>query len=392
MPVMNLKHLFFITFAVILIHACKSSDNSLYEFDPRTLEENEITLSEIADEVTYIPLDNKYQLGEIFTIIFINNAIYLNSKNIGILTFDRQGKLISKIGNIGRGPGEYVIYLSFCVDDKSGRVYVADIKDVIKVFSRTGQLIRSFPLKEYGDVIENIGFYNSKLFVPYGIQFKNANYEWIFCDTLGNVIKKQDRHLPIFTTNWGGSEPIYMFENQLSYCNTFTDTVFSILPDLSEKPSIIITPGEHRRPRSNLSLEQFMSKKYLDLDNIFETSRFLVIRYLYKKPTLVLIDKHKQKSFLIYPEYDETTRDFLSGIVNDLDGGSWFLPESYFKERGREYMVGLINPFQIKAYVTSSEFKKSTPKYPEKKKGFEKLANSLNDTDNPVLMMVRLKK
>ena len=32
------------------------------------------------------------------------------------------------------------------------------------------------------------------------------------------------------------------------------------------------------------------------------------------------------------------------------------------------------------------------PKYPEKKKELEKLANSLKETDNPVLIIVRLKK
>jgi hypothetical protein len=68
------------------------------------------------------------------------------------------------------------------------------------------------------------------------------------------------------------------------------------------------------------------------------------------------------------------------------------MPESYYTERGREYMLGLINPFQIKTWVTSNEFKNSTPKYPEKKQELEKLANSLKETDNPVLMTVRLKK
>ena len=48
--------------------------------------------------------------------------------------------------------------------------------------------------------------------------------------------------------------------------------------------------------------------------------------------------------------------------------------------------------YQIKVRVASNEFKNSSPKYPEKKKELEKLANSLKETDNPVLMMVRLKK
>jgi len=321
---------------------------------------------------------------------FTNNAIYLNSKDIGILTFNRKGKFINKIGNIGRGPGEYMIYLRFCVDDKSGRVYVADMKKVIKVFSRTGQFLRSFQLAEYGDVIENIAFYNSLIFIQYGIQFKSADYEWIICDTLGNLVKKQSRHLPEFNANWGGNNGIYIFENRLFYYNSFTDTVFSVIPDLSEKPSFIISPGEHRYPRSNISMKQFMSNNFLDLAKIFETDRFYILRYRYNQSCLALIDKHSHESFLI--DLKLTNNNYLDGIENNIDGGQFFIPEDYFTENGREYIVGIIYPHQIKAVVASKEFKDSTPKYPEKKEKLIKLAEGLKDTDNPVLVLVRLKQ
>jgi len=136
------------------------------------------------------------------------------------------------------------------------------------------------------------------------------------------------------------------------------------------------------------------AKEFMHIERIFETSRFLAIRYFYKRSVFVLIDKNKRKSFLSYLESEEGSivSERIGGIVNDLDGGPMFLPQNYFEENGREYMVGLINPYQIKSLVASSEFKNSTPKLPEKKKDLEKLANSLKETDNPVLMMVRLKK
>jgi hypothetical protein len=51
-----------------------------------------------------------------------------------------------------------------------------------------------------------------------------------------------------------------------------------------------------------------------------------------------------------------------------------------------------INSYQIKAHVASNEFKNSVPKFPENKKALEKLAESIKETDNPILIMVRLKK
>jgi hypothetical protein len=40
------------------------------------------------------------------------------------MVFDRNGKFIRKIGSIGRGPGEYVHYFNFTVDENSESVYV----------------------------------------------------------------------------------------------------------------------------------------------------------------------------------------------------------------------------------------------------------------------------
>jgi hypothetical protein len=128
---------------------------------------------------------------------------------------------------------------------------------------------------------------------------------------------------------------------------------------------------------------------------VFETSRFLAISYGYnKKSTIALIDKKSKKSYLTYLESGPAVlgNNYIGGILNDLDGGVRFQPENYFAENGREYLFGLINPFQIKALVANNEFKNSSPKYPEKKKELEKLANNLKDADNQVLMIITLKK
>ncbi len=42
--------------------------------------------------------------------------------------------------------------------------------------------------------------------------------------------------------------------------------------------------------------------------------------------------------------------------------------------------------------IIINAFKNSNPKYPEKKKELEALAASLNENDNPVLMLAKLKK
>ena len=388
---MKLTHFFLLLFLTI---SCKSHQNTLYEFDPRKLSVNKITLSEIADDITYIPLDNSFPISLIYNPrYFINNTIYLSALNSGVMTFDRNGKFLKKIGNIGRGPGEYNNYSKFTVDEKSETVYVLDNK-IIKVYSRTGIFLRSISLKEFGERIVAVEFNNSKLFVSYALQSAGNKYDWIILDTLGNLIKKKERTIPPFISNWPIHGGMYKFENRIYHWNLFNDTVFSILPDLNYETSFLFSPGEHRVPKSYINdVTQF--QLYFEPKSIFETSRFLTIWYLYNKKLIIaLIDKTSNKSYLTYLESGAAVvgDNLIGGIVNDLDGGVLFQPENYFMENNREYIVGLINPYQIKALVTSNEFKNSIPKYPEKKKELEKLANSLKETDNPVLMIVRLKK
>ncbi|MGI5913960.1 MAG: hypothetical protein ACOX5K_04455 [Bacteroidales bacterium] len=50
-----------------------------------------------------------------------------------------------------------------------------------------------------------------------------------------------------------------------------------------------------------------------------------------------------------------------------------------------------MSPYELKSHVSGDDFQNSIPKCPEKKKDLEKFANSLEETDNPVLVMVRLK-
>jgi hypothetical protein len=127
---------------------------------------------------------------------------------------------------------------------------------------------------------------------------------------------------------------------------------------------------------------------------MFETKDFLVLIYSYKKNWIALINKNSKKSFLSEVESfgGMLGRKQLGGILNDLDGGTMFQPENYYVENDCEYMISLINPYQLKIHIAGNEFLNSVPKYPEKKKELEKFANSLKETDNPVLMIVRLKK
>ena len=131
-------------------------------------------------------------------------------------------------------------------------------------------------------------------------------------------------------------------------------------------------------------------QQYYSPHLFIETNRFLINRYNYKgKYAYAFIDKRNYKTYISFFEWK---KGFRGGIANNLDGGLMFFPMNYFVENEFEYLAAVINPYELKAHVASEAFKTFTPKYLEKKRELEKLANRLKEDDNPVLMLVKLKE
>lgn len=86
------------------------------------------------------------------------------------------------------------------------------------------------------------------------------------------------------------------------------------------------------------------------------------------------------------------SREDYRGLLNDLDGGNRFQPRGYMVENGGEYLIELKEAFSIKAYSNSKEFENTVALNPEMKAIYKELADKLKENDNPVVMIVRLKK
>jgi hypothetical protein len=377
---------------MVLLISCKKKDAELFVFDPKSLTENEITLSEIADDINYVPLSCNFPMSDISTShnpMFVKNCFYQFDLNNGILVFSRDGTFLRRIGSIGRGPGEYLSGSRFAVDENTGKVYVCDSDNQIKIYSATGDFLKSFSIQKFRGAVDVISILNSCLFVSYCPQFDDAKYEWIILDTLGNPIKKKERSIPIFRSNYLQSGGTYTYGQKLGFWNPFLDTVFLFSPDFTYKPAFIFKQGEDRLPKKKIDNPLGQLPNFFMPNQIFETKKYLTIRYsFYKgKNGFIIIDKENHSTYLSYWEYDN-----LGSITNDLDGGLKILPRTYLVDNGREYLIEPIQPYQLKATVLSAGFKNSNPKMPDKKKEFEELAASLKETDNPVLMIVRLKK
>lgn len=90
---------------------------------------HDFKLSNIFDSVWAIPLDNsEVVIGKINRVdVYRDRIIVLDAEYAkGVFAFDRAGRLLCKIGNVGLGPEEYASCGDFAIDHEQGSIFIYD--------------------------------------------------------------------------------------------------------------------------------------------------------------------------------------------------------------------------------------------------------------------------
>jgi hypothetical protein len=388
-PRSDYRKLYQITLVSIVVSICITSCNPQKEsetiiINPLNVIEGEVFLSEFTDDITYIPLDNKILFQHPNRIITTNDRIIIAAFPAGILSYDYNGKLLNRIGSTGRGPGEYRSGMYFTIDSSEKLIYIYDNKRIL-VYNTSGNYINNILVNE-PEYVGDICFFEGRFYLAGGPRF---DYDWVVYDTLGKLISYKYNELPRFQSGMGSSMGFTLSPEGLNYWNSYNDTIF-LIQNGSFQPSSYFAQGEFRLPFSDFPFEDF--GKYFYLVTIVSSNNHIFLTYLLDKIIHTsYINKDNGKHYMIGSGTDISSFN-RPGILNDIDNGPAFPIFFYAKESSEEYLIGWVHAHRLKAHVESEAFRNSTPKYPEKKKELEKLAASLDENDNPVLMLVKLKK
>ena len=377
-----------ITFSVLValcfIFSCNlQKDPKTIIFNPLNVIEGEVFLSKFADDIIYIPLDNEILFQHPNRIITTNNQIFIATFPAGILSYDYKGTFINRIGSRGRGPGEYRSGMYFTFDSSEELIYIYDNKRIL-VYNTSGNYINNILVNE-PEYVGDICFFEGMLFLAGG---PRHDYDWVVYDTSGNLISRKNNELPRFQSGKGSSMGFSLSQEGLFYWNSYNDTIF-LIKDESYEPSMYFAPGDFRLPFADYPREDF--GKYFEMVTKVTTDNYIFLTYLLNEVIHTsYIDKNNGKYYLIGSGTDMSSFT-RPGILNDIDNGPAFPIFYNTMNNEKEYLIGWIHPYRLKAHVESEAFRNSTPKFPEKKKELEKLAASLDENDNPVLMLVKLK-
>ena len=111
----------------------------------------DICLEEIAN-VSYIPLEttDKSLIQTILKIDMSDNIIIIGDYSNAVIAFDKQGKFLWSFNKRGGGPEEYNAIITLCVDFDKKEIYILDLytRYRIMVYSFDGKFIRRLKLDQ----------------------------------------------------------------------------------------------------------------------------------------------------------------------------------------------------------------------------------------------------
>jgi hypothetical protein len=150
--------------------ACKEKarNNMADKFiDVTEISSDNFSMTDIIDSSYFIPLEanDESLIKAIDKIVFDYDKIFVLDKqgNNKILVFDRQGKFVSSIGKIGKGPGEYIEISDFCLDTQDKMIYLLCERRRLMLYNYNGDFVEQ----------KNVDFHAAKM------EYSNEHFYFI---------------------------------------------------------------------------------------------------------------------------------------------------------------------------------------------------------------------
>lgn len=122
----------------------KLDDTQIVVLDEaKVTEKKTVKLSDLVEDFQVVRFDNKDEaFFKAFWMYFSDNYICIRQSGNPIKLFDKSGRYLGNVGNIGQGPGEYNHIYDILLDEKGQSIYVTPIvSDNVLHYDLTGKYI-----------------------------------------------------------------------------------------------------------------------------------------------------------------------------------------------------------------------------------------------------------
>ena len=391
-----------------------------------------LLLSEAAEKLEIVPLEmtDESVLSDITEMQVTDHNIWIDhGREFYIYRFSRTGKFLNRIGSIGQGPGEYVNYLTFLVDEDKKEVYIFSTNNGVLVYDFEGgfkKQISDFQTmvgmfssiyKQY--ILNDHKFFAIQNFGLYRSVDKDSLLSFVSLDD--NFQKKRLFKNPVHV---GKEEQIIanranmdrmvnywmeyltsvdIYNGQLTLKYPDTDTIYCYDDATNQLlPQYAIFTDEEKGDYEATHL-WFKDRKAFDYFSIFSyypTKDFVyligskgeeVYTYCYnKKDGSVRLQKRQSAiterdvPWFSFP-LRQMKRDFV--LDNDLGGGDFTVDS---RSSGK-YWIDILEPGGDENWIDIDQIKSSTVIDESKKKELIRVLESATEDSNPILMIATLK-
>lgn len=345
-------------------------------------------LSEIANDISYIPLEtNENALIErIISLRVEGNYIYIATL-YNILCYSKSGKFLYSLDKYGRGPDEYEFLLDFDVNTNNTILAIPSRKHIVlyKQSDEGFTFLKRINIFDSTIKIDFVGK-SDNLLVQYANSDGLNKYSRQLIDIDGKVLSSWPNYMMYKKTNpnvrvtFAFENTSYKFQDNLFIKLIGNDTIFRFNEKNTFGSFLVFNKKDKKvTPELRANTKYFSEhyKDYIIMEKIFGSARFFYYTYEY--------------SGKIHHEIYDQLKEIRYGVPqdvflkDDISGGVNFEPE--YSNDGLLY--SWIEPLKLKEFVAKDSWGKIKVLHPEKKTALKKLADSLDDFDNPVLIMVK---
>jgi hypothetical protein len=341
--------------------------------------DNVINLSGFASEITYLPLETRdeYLINQ-NARFYLFDSIIVCCSNHQLLVFNAEnGKFIHSVGEYGKGPNGFMNSMNSYVRNEKVIIAALGWDNSLIEYDINGKILAKIQVD--GNPCD-ITWVNDNLYAFH--YHKNSNQ-----DTLRLQIydRKKDKILASFfdfrkfkDTNRFTfyKTSYYRFKDTLFFKEFFNDTIFQVASE-NLVPKVIFNSGKYSPPF--YEKDRIAPSDYFYFNFILETGGRIFFRLNFnKKHFYCYFDKLKNE---VHIPNDKDTK--VNGYYDDING---FMPFYPLTLSNHNKLIGYLEPYKIKQW-----FKNNPDKAAKLPSHVQKLRN-IKETDNPVVMIVKLKE
>ncbi len=380
---------------IILLCSCNRSRNQtkvddLIKID--LLSDASVTLSnlsEIASDIQYIPLQtiDSSLISRIDKVVIQGDKIYVNNRGTDIICFSKNGTFVGRLSKVGRGPGEYTSILDFDISSDSKKlILLADGKVLLyNVYGNEFKFSKSIDLYERVLKIS---------FIPGTDNMLVSNGPWFGNETSLNLVINLNRDTLLLKQNcykFGKSGPgtraindaiQYKLGDIVCFKEGFSDTIFYVNSKLDRLSPHLILDSHGTVPppkvREDMEYAKAHAGEFSSVAVAYEVPRYIFYYYMYKSTRhKIIYDKVSNKKYELALE---------NAIVDDLCGGPNI--DLNMQNCTGTYFYASVDAIILKKHIQSDGYANAAVKEQKKKLELKGIADSVKDSDNPLLIIM----